>query len=160
MLTRGSSSRVARGMFSGALLIISGLAFIALQMDALPAVWRIAAIGLATSLSPVIYSLGPAMLAEVSPPSQRGAILAIDNSIASLAGVIAPVLMGYYVQHAQGAAGYHTGFAVCGVMMVIGGLLGAWLVDPERSSGRVHAQLGGVDTPGIASGSRAAPSMR
>jgi MFS family permease len=133
MLTRGVSSRMARGVFSAALLIVSGLAFVALLSDALPTAWRIAAIAVAVSLSPVIYSLGPAMLAEVSPGSQRGAVLAIDNSIASFAGVAAPILMGYYVQHVQGAAGYHIGFAACGVMMVIGGLLSAWLIDPERS---------------------------
>lgn len=141
MLTRGMSSRVARGVFSGGLLVVSGLAFMAVVLEGLSPAWRIAAIGVATCLSPVIYSLGPAMLADVSPATQRGAVLAIDNSIASLAGVVAPMLMGYYVQHQTGVAGYQTGFMVCGVAMVLGGLLGAWMVNPERSAQRVRALL-------------------
>lgn len=152
MLTRGVSSRVARGVFSALLLIVSGLAFMALMSESLPTTWRIAAIALATSLSPVIYSLGPAMLAEVSPAAQRGAVLAIDNSIASFAGVAAPILMGYYVQHAEGVSGYHTGFAVCGVMMVLGGLVSAWMIDPERSTRVVDGQqtlpLGAIESRG------------
>ncbi|MBS0452647.1 MAG: MFS transporter [Proteobacteria bacterium] len=133
MLSRGASSRVARGVFSAILLVVSGLAFMSLMSELLPTASRIVAIALAVSLSPVIYSLGPAMLAEVTPGAQRGAVLAIDNSIASFAGVGAPILMGYYVQHLGGAAGYHMGFAVCGVMMVLGGLVSAWMIDPERS---------------------------
>ncbi|MEJ8858181.1 MFS transporter [Variovorax robiniae] len=134
MLARGASSRVARGVFSAVLLIVSGLAFVCLLSDALPVVWRIVAIAMAMSLSPVIYSLGPAMLADVTPGSQRGAVLAIDNSIASLAGVGAPLLMGYWVQHLGGAAGYHMGFAVCGVLMVAGGIISVWMINPERSA--------------------------
>lgn len=134
MLAKGATSRVARGVFSAVLLVISGLAFMSLKSDLLPTVWRIVAIGLAVSLSPVIYSLGPAMLAEVAPASQRGAVLAVDNSIASFAGVAAPILMGYYVQHLGGVDGYHMGFAVCGVLMVLGGLVSAWMINPERSA--------------------------
>jgi hypothetical protein len=32
-----------------------------------------------------------------------------------------------------GARGYELGFALCGVLMVTGGLLGYWLIDPQRS---------------------------
>lgn len=133
MLLRGISSRSARGVYSGVILIICGLALTTLLWDGLGTTWRIAAIGLAACLSPVIYSLGPAMLGDVSPIVQRGAVLAIDNSVASFAGAGAPVMMGYFIQHIEGVAGYHMGFAVCGVLMVIGGLLGSWKINPEKS---------------------------
>ena len=39
-------------------------------------------------LALVMYSVGPAMLAEFTPTAQRGGVLAIGNGIASLAGLV------------------------------------------------------------------------
>ncbi|WER48590.1 MFS transporter [Cupriavidus sp. WKF15] len=89
------------------------------------------------ALAPSIYSLGPAMLAEVCPPAQRGALLSIDASISSIAGILAPLVTGYLVQNATGAHGYETGFAVCGALMIVGGLAGAAMTNPERSRQRM-----------------------
>ena len=61
-------------------------------------------LAVASGLTPVIYSLGAAMMAAVSPISQRGAMLAIENSFASLAGVAAPVVMGTFIENAAGGA--------------------------------------------------------
>jgi MFS family permease len=90
-------------------------------------------LAVAMGLTPMIYSLGPAILAEVVPSQQRGAMLAIINSIASMAGVVAPLATGALIQGVSGASGYETGFALCGGLMVLGGLLGFWLIDPARS---------------------------
>ena len=60
----------------------------------------------------MIYALGPAMLAQVSPPHRRGAVLAIDNSVAALAGVIAPAAAGMLIERNPGAHGYELGFFI------------------------------------------------
>ena len=77
--------------------------------------------------------MGPAILAEVTPGAQRGAILAIDNSIASVAGVLAPLVSAFFIEGIAGAAGYQAGFAFCGALMVVGGILGALAINPEKS---------------------------
>ena len=76
------------------------------------------------------------MLAEVTPESQRSGILALDNSIASVAGFLAPVVTGRLVEGASGstAIGYEQGFAVSGVLLIVGGLVGLIWTDPEKSA--------------------------
>jgi hypothetical protein len=37
------------------------------------------------------------------------------------------------IQDLPGARGYELGFALCGVLMIAGGLLGCWTIDPLRS---------------------------
>jgi MFS family permease len=85
---------------------------------------------LALRLTPIIYSLGPALLAEVVPPPQRGAMLAINNSIASKAGIAAPIATGGLIQDVPGARGHEIGFG--GRLMLVG-LLGCWPIDPAHS---------------------------
>jgi len=50
-----------------------------------------------------------------------------------MAGVAAPLATGALIQGVSGASGYETGFALCGGLMVVGGFLGFWLIDPARS---------------------------
>ncbi|MDK3023151.1 MFS transporter [Cupriavidus taiwanensis] len=144
MLARGMSSRNARGRFSAAMLMLAGAAFVGVWTGELPPLIRVALIGLALGVSPTVYSLGPAMLAEVTPASQRGAVLAFDNSIASLAGVLAPLVSAYFIAGIGGADGYQAGFALCGAIMVCGGVLGALLIDPEKSA---RAMARHLDSP-------------
>jgi hypothetical protein len=60
-------------------------------------------------------------------------MLAINNSIAAMAGIAAPVATGALIQGIPGASGYEIGFALCGGIMVFGGFLGFWMIDPARS---------------------------
>jgi MFS family permease len=133
MLTRGVSSRNARGRFSAATLVLAGAALLLIWLFDLPPLFHVAVIGVAIGISPTIYSLGPAILAEVTPPAQRGAILAIDNSIASIAGVLAPLVSAHFIQTMPGASGYQAGFAFCGFLMILGGLVGAITINPEKA---------------------------
>ena len=111
LLARGWTSRSARGRFSSLWLVIAGLAFLPLLLPGLPAGARIATFAVALGFTPAIYALGPAMLAQVSPANRRGALLALDNSIASLAGLL----------------------------LIARGIVGWIVVDPERSVGRLNA---------------------
>ena len=82
-------------------------------------------IAVALGCTPIVYSLGPAVLAEVVPAQQRGAMLAINNSVAPLAGIAAPIATGALIQDLPGPRGFELGFALCGVLMVAGGCLDA-----------------------------------
>jgi dipeptide/tripeptide permease len=133
LLKNGMSSKAARGRYLSCFLILAGILFAAVYVSAAPDWIKIGILALAIGLTPIIYSLGPAILAEVVPPPQRGAMLAINNSVASMAGIAAPVATGALIQGIPGAAGYEVGFALCGALMVFGGLIGFWLIDPARS---------------------------
>ncbi|HEX2364174.1 MAG TPA: MFS transporter [Bradyrhizobium sp.] len=133
LLQKGIPSRTARGRYLSALLIMAGLFFAAIYVSPHADWLRVGLIALALGCTPIVYSLGPAVLAEVVPASQRGSMLAINNSVASLAGVAAPVVTGLFIQGVPGAQGYELGFALCGALMVAGGLFGFWLIDPQRS---------------------------
>ncbi|MBP0631174.1 MFS transporter [Cupriavidus sp. AcVe19-1a] len=142
LLARGVSSRTARAKVAAAAVAMGGAAFMLVWLGELPPLCRAALIGLTLGLAQVMYAVGPAILAEVVPDSQRGAILAIDNSIASFAGVLAPLVTGFLVQGMSGSAGYEAGFALCGLLMVAGALAGGLAIDPARAalSVRRHAR--------------------
>ena len=133
LLQKGIPSRTARGRYLSALLIMAGLFFAVIYVSPHADWLRVGLIALALGCTPIVYSLGPAVLAEVVPASQRGSMLAINNSVASLAGVAAPVVTGLFIQGVPGAQGYELGFALCGALMVAGGLFGFWLINPQRS---------------------------
>lgn len=139
LLAKGASSRMARGAFASLGLLVAGALFCLLLILDLSAIQKVLLIAVAFGLTPIIYSLGPAMLGEVTPGSQRGAILAIDNSIASFAGVLAPVITGRLVEVAtgSGAAGYEQGFAISGLMLIAGGVIGVLCLNPMKSMRRL-----------------------
>ena len=85
-----------------------------------------------TTLPSVVYILSPAILAEITPPAQRGAMLAINSAVGTSAGIIAPYIMGSVIEGAASAAeGYSNGFTVCGVVTLVGGLIGLVFLRPE-----------------------------
>jgi len=133
LLRKGIPSRIARGRYLSALLVLGGALFAALYVSPHADWLRIGLIALGLGCTPIVYSLGPAVLAEVVPAQQRGAMLAINNSVASLVGVAAPVVSGVLIQHLPGAQGYEMGFAFSGALMIAGGLFSFWMIDPGRS---------------------------
>ena len=160
MIARGVRSRISRGWFTAACLFTSGLGFMSVLDGHMPLGLRLGILIVTFGCTPIAYGLCPAMLAEVTPAPQRAAILAIGNSVASLAGVIAPVVMGRLVQNMAGAPGYEAGFAVCGALAVTGSIIGALLIHPERTMKRLrvgpfHAELSTGESPATATAARA-----
>ncbi len=141
---RGLSSRVSRGLFSGGCVAFSGLMMLGLSMatgKVLPVVFSC----LALSVSAVHYSLGHVMVAEITPVSQRGAMLGLNNALATMAGPFAPVLMGLVIDvGADPIAGYRHGFFLLGLFVVACGLVGAVLMDPEADRRRFARASGPV----------------
>ncbi|KAF1052888.1 MAG: Hexuronate transporter [Stenotrophomonas maltophilia] len=138
LLAAGHSSRVARGLFVSLCLLASGVLSIVLLAD-LPLAVRMACMTLSGGLALVMYSVGPAMLGEVTPTRQRGGILAIGNACSSLAGLGAPILTGLLVQRAGGldGLGYAHGFAVSGVLLVVAALVGCTWLHPQKARQRL-----------------------
>jgi MFS family permease len=81
------------------------------------------------------------MLGEFTPVSQRGAVIAIYGAIYTLAGIVAPQVMGSVIQRSGGLLdGYLTGFTINAVVLTASGLLGLLLLWPNTERARLTAQ--------------------
>lgn len=132
LLLRGVPSGFARGALGGACVMVGGLAL--LIMPSVPdTALKIVAIVLGTALPTLIYVMIPAIVSEITPVAQRGALLAIGNAIGTSAGLLAPYVMGSVVERADTLLdGFNRGFTICGLIMLVGGAIGTALMRPER----------------------------
>ena len=102
-------------------------------MPGIAAKIALATIGIA--VPSVINVIGQTVVSELTPVAQRGALLAFGTAIATSAGLLAPYVMGSVVETAATPlAGFNTGFMICGVIMLVGGLIGMALIRPERDA--------------------------
>ncbi len=136
LLAGGVSSRLARGIFGGACVVLGGAALAIMPwVPDIPSKIALTTIGVA--LPSVIYVFGNAVVSEIAPVVQRGALLAIGTAVTTSAGLLAPYVMGSVVESAATPlSGFNTGFMICGVIMLIGGVIGMTLMRPERETMR------------------------
>jgi MFS family permease len=137
MLKRGVSSRLARGALVSSACVVAGVAYCVLLLDT-PPLAKVALLAIACALALQVFTFGPLLVAEVTPDSRRGAMLAITNSIATLAGLVAPAAMGKLLGVVANDRGYEIGFAATGVLLILAGLAGYALLDPRRSRERLR----------------------
>jgi MFS transporter, ACS family, D-galactonate transporter len=137
LLALGTSSRLARGIMGGVSVGLGGAALVI--MPYLPgAATKIALTTLGVALPSVIYVISNTVVGEITPSSQRGALLAIGTAVGTSAGLLAPYVMGSFIESASTPLdGFNTGFIVCGVILMIGGAIGTALIDPERTAKRL-----------------------
>jgi MFS family permease len=137
LLSRGVSSRVARGIFGGACVALGGA--VLLSLPYMPnTVFRFLATMIGTSLPAVIYVFSHAVVSEITPVQKRGALLAIGNAVGTSAGILAPYVMGNIIEKAATPmAGYNAGYAICGAIMLVGGVIGMIFMRPERDGARL-----------------------
>ena len=103
MLTRGYTTRGARGVLGSVPLIVGGL-ILAVLPHVNGAGLQIAFLVVGSGLCGSIYVVCPPMLGEFTPVQQRGAVIAIYGAIYTLAGMIAPVRDGRRDPERGGAA--------------------------------------------------------
>jgi MFS family permease len=137
LMGRGVSTRGARGVLGSVPLIIGGL-IIAILPHVAPGGLTIALLVVGSGLCGSIYVVCPPMLGEFTPVSQRGAVISIYGAIYTLAGIVAPSVMGSVIQHASGMFdGYMTGFTINAVVLIVSGLLGLLLLWPNTERARL-----------------------
>src|SRR5437764_2464706 len=141
MMARGVSTRGARGLLGAAPLIVGGSILAALpHVDG--AGLQVALLVVGSGLCGSIYVVCPAMLGEFTPVSQRGAVISIYSAIYTLAGIMAPSVMGSVLQHAAAPLdGYITGFTINAVIMIASGSLGLLLLWPNTERARLIADV-------------------
>jgi MFS family permease len=141
MMARGVSTRGARGILGAVPLIVGG-AILACLPYVNGAGLQITFLVVGAGLCGSIYVVCPPMLAEFTPVSQRGAVIAIYSAIYTVAGMLAPSVMGSVIQHAATPLeGYMSGFTINAVIMITSGLLGLLLLWPNTERARLMAKL-------------------
>src|SRR5262249_33525582 len=137
MMARGFSTRGARGVLGSVPLIVGG-SILALMPHVSSAGLQIALLVVGSGLCGSIFVVCPPMLGEFTPVSQRGAIIAIYGALYTLAGIIAPFVMGNVIQHAAGMLdGYLVGFTINAAIMAGSGVLGLALLWPNTERARL-----------------------
>jgi ACS family D-galactonate transporter-like MFS transporter len=136
LLKRGVSSRVARGVLVSCACMVSGVAYCMLFADSVPVV-KVVLLAVACAFAIQVFTFGPLLVADVAPVPRRAAMLAITNSIATLAGLVAPAAMGRLIGVVADNRGYEIGFAATGLLMIGVGVIGVGLIDPARSRERL-----------------------
>ena len=140
MLTRGYTTRGARGVLGSVPLIVGGVILAALPHVS-GAGWQVAFLVFGSGLCGSIFVVCPPMLGEFTPVQQRGAVLAIYGAVFTLAGIVAPLVMGSMIQRAAVPFdGYMTGFTINAAVMAASGLLGLLLLWPNTERARLLAQ--------------------
>jgi MFS transporter, ACS family, D-galactonate transporter len=141
LLVRGVPSRVARGILGGACVAFGGAAM-AVMPYAPGVAAKIALTTIGVAVPSAIYVIGATVVGEITPVIQRGALLAIGTAISTSAGLLAPYVMGSVVERATTPlAGFNTGFTICGIIMLAGGVIGMALIRPERERGRWPGEM-------------------
>ncbi len=131
LMKRGLSSRASRGWL-GALCVATGGGSMICMAFLEVGILKVFLIGLGFSIGSVIFTLGSTLIGEISPASQRGAMLGITNSIHTLAGLCAPYVMGLIVDvGANPEAGFRYGYVCAGTLVVACGLAAAVLIEPQ-----------------------------
>jgi MFS family permease len=137
LMARGVSTRGARGVLGAAPLVIGG-AIVAMLPHVEGTGLQIASLVVGSGLCGSIYVVCPPMIGEFTPVSQRGAMIAIYGALYTLAGIIAPAVMGSVIQHSASLRdGYFTGFTINAVILVVSGLLGLLLLWPNTERARL-----------------------
>ena len=125
------------GIFGSVPVVIGGLV-LATMAHVQGAGLQIALLVVGSGLCGSIFVVGAPMLSEFTPASQRGAVIAIYGAIYTLAGIIAPSVMGSVIQRAGSMIdGYLTGFTINAAVMVASGVLGLLLLWPNTEKARL-----------------------
>ena len=137
LTARGVSTRVARGVLGAAPLVAGGLILAALPH--VSGLWlQVALLVIGPGLTGSIYVVCAPMLSEFTPVSQRGAILAIYGALYTLAGVIAPYVMGSVIQGSANILdGYMKGYTINACVMIASGVAGLLLLWPNTERARL-----------------------
>jgi MFS family permease len=137
LMARGFTTRGARGVLGSVPLIVGGL-ILAMLPHVDGSALRIVVLVIGTGLSGAIYVVCPPMIGEFTPVSQRGAVIAIYGAIYTLAGILAPSVMGSVIQRSSELVdGYMTGYTINAVILIASGVLGLLLLWPNTERARL-----------------------
>ncbi|MGH3520058.1 MAG: MFS transporter [Haloechinothrix sp.] len=137
LISRGSTSRVLRGLLPATGLLVCGLSLTALPYIGVP--WlAVAVVSIGYGFGASIFPLFNAAISEIVPPQQLAGTLGVFLALMSTGGLIGPYLTGIIVDGAASAAeGYALAFQVFGIVAAVGAVIALLTVNPERDKVRL-----------------------
>lgn len=135
LMRRGVSTRGALAIPAGALVAVPGVA--GLFVGGAHGGLMVALICIALGLPGAYFTLWFLNIDRISPVAQRGAVLGTGIAVASLAGIVAPIVTGRLLDGAGGTEqGFGTAFAVTAAALIICGLVGMFAMHPDKDAER------------------------
>ena len=140
LMARGMSTRGARGVLGAVPLVIGGVILAAMpHVEGTGLQIALLVIGLRAVRIDLCGLSADAW--RVHSGAQRGAVISIYGAIYTLAGILAPFVMGKVIQNAATPMeGYLTGFTINAVILIASGLLGLLLLWPNTERARLLLQ--------------------
>ncbi len=137
----GTSSRRCRGILACATVVLGGCVLPFVGSMPSPEL-KLACLVFGSAIGSTIYVVLPMIVSELTPQSQRAGMLAITTSFVTLAGVLAPWVMGSIIQSAATPmAGYEKGYVILGGLLLAGGIVGLLFIRPEADRKRLAARV-------------------
>ncbi|WP_163506899.1 MFS transporter [Fodinicola acaciae] len=142
LIRHAFSRRIAHGLVGAAGPLVAGVAMLVMtRLSAVPAI--LVAVALAFSAGNLQLPLSNAAIADVVPPRQRAAVLGIWYAGVSMASILSPYVTGLIIDAAPSrAVGYQQAFGLAGILMVVGGVVAALVVKPDRDAFRLRMLVG------------------
>ncbi|RFC70795.1 MFS transporter [Streptomyces sp. AcE210] len=133
MLRAGRSARAARGFLTMGFLCFAGLAMITFTQVP-PGGLQLGLVVAAFSINSVAFSVAFAGAADFLPRRHRPGFFGCIIAAYSVAGIVAPWLLGVVVDAADTVSqGYANGFLVVGITICVCAAAGGLLLNPARS---------------------------
>ena len=141
LVARGMTTRTARGGLSAALIVLCGLSmYLFTAVD--PGPLQMVLVTAAFSLNSAAFGVTLAIVGDLVAPGRRGVVLGCLVAFYSVAGVLAPLVLGFSIGGAASVTeGYGDGFAISGVVIVVGALLSIVLINPERDVAKLQQKV-------------------
>lgn len=141
LLKRGVASVRARGWLTCGFALAGGVLICLSVYGVQQPLAKVVLLALGCNLPQISFVLSSTIVAEIIPDSQRSAMMSINSALATTGGLVAPALMGRFIQAGTtAAAGYDTGFLVAGLLSVVASVVGFCLIHPEASKRRFAAR--------------------
>jgi MFS family permease len=141
LISRGVSRRAARGYFSAALVAGAGISMVGFTL--LPqGGLQLVMIALAFSLNTAAFGVALSAIADVVAAKKRGMVLGMLSAVASISGMVAPLVLGFAVgSSVDKITGYAIGFQSSGALMIVGAVIAVFLVNPERDIALIRRRV-------------------
>lgn len=135
LIRRGVPSRWARGALGAAALFVAGVAAILLPHTS-GGLGTVLALTGAFGMAGVFFPVAVTVLSEITPAHRRGTAISLSTALATLAGIIAPAVMGVLVSTGGAeVTGFRLGWTFSGLITTCGGVVALLLIRPERRHG-------------------------
>ncbi|MDD2056655.1 MFS transporter [Pseudomonas sp. GD03860] len=137
LLKSGLASKYARGWLTSLLVLIGGALILLAVFAVHNPLLKVILLAIGCNLPQITFVLSSAIVAEIMPAGQRSSMMSINSALATTGGLVAPALMGAFIQGSNTPAlGYDKGFVVAGALCIVTSVIGLLLINPEASKRR------------------------